>query len=98
MIKNPFINALLASLYIVVVVSFIQNLSILVKNENTFLAPIVMLSLLVLSVSVMGLLFVYTPARMLLDNKKEEALSFFLKTLGTFAGLAVVFILLLFLL
>jgi hypothetical protein len=97
MIKNPFLNALLAVFYIVVIVFALQNLTGLVKDEQTFLAPIVMLSLFVLSTAVMGLLFVYTPAIMFLDNQKEKALTFFLKTLGTFAYLVVVFIFLLFL-
>jgi hypothetical protein len=45
-----------------------------------------MLSLLVLSVSVMAFLFFYQPVVLLLDGKREEALAFFLRTVGTFAA------------
>ncbi len=44
-----------------------------------------MLSLLVLSVSVMAFLFFYQPVIMLLEGKRQEAVTFFFKTVATFA-------------
>ncbi len=94
MLKNPYTNALLAVLYISIIVTglgFTEHS----KNEGTLLVPLFMLSLLVVSAALMAMLFFYTPAKMFLDNQREEALKFFFKTLGTFAGFAVVFGLLL---
>jgi len=53
MSKNPLINALSASGYIILVVSIMTFVSQTQKNKpDTFFAPIVFLSLLTLSVSV----------------------------------------------
>lgn len=96
MLKNPFINALLATLYITLVVFVMWNVADMTGDkEETLLIPMAMLSLFVLSAAVMGLLFIYTPAKMFFDNQREEALTFFFKTLGTFACFAIVFVLLL---
>ncbi|OGI95224.1 hypothetical protein A2917_01060 [Candidatus Nomurabacteria bacterium RIFCSPLOWO2_01_FULL_42_17] len=93
--KNPFLNALAAALYIVVVVFVISSITS-DAHEETLLIPITMLSLLVLSVSVMGLLFFYEPARLFLENKNREAILFFVKTVGTFACFVIILIALLF--
>ncbi len=64
------------------------------SNEpDTMFAPIVALSLLVLSVATMGFLFFYRPVMLLIENKREEAIDFFLKTLGTFAVLTLLVVL-----
>jgi hypothetical protein len=85
MLKNPFVNALLAGGYIVggvlVMSTIIEGIS---GVEDTIIIPMTMLSLLVLSVAVMGGLFFFEPIRLLLENKSYEALSFFIKTLATF--------------
>ena len=96
MIKNPFINAMLAAGYIGLIV---LTLSTFVDGpeEGTLLVPMVMLSLLVLSVAVMAVLFFYQPTKIFLDGDREGALKFFSKTILAFAGLAALFILLLFL-
>jgi hypothetical protein len=89
---NPLINATAAALYIVVIVFFINTLqSPNTPDNNNLLIPMFMLSLLVLSVAIMGLLFVYKPFCLYLDGQKKEALSFFLKTLGIFACYFIVF-------
>ena len=55
MSKNPIVNAVGASGYIILVVSIISFLSQTQKNKpDTFLAPIVALSLLTLSVEGMS--------------------------------------------
>lgn len=88
---NPFLNAAGAALYIVIIVNVIHAFADASPQEDTILAPITMLSLFVLSAAVMGFLFVYKPLTLYLDGQKQNALSFFLKTLGTFAVFAALF-------
>jgi hypothetical protein len=98
MTKNPFLNALSASVYIVVVVSVMTFLSQTQKNKpDTFLAPILALSLLTLSVAVMAYVFFYQPLQLFLDGKKKQAINLFLQTVAVFAGITVIVFVLLFL-
>lgn len=94
--RNPYMHATLAALYIVLIVLTIQSVTAYLAPRDTILIPIVMLSLFVLSAAIMGFLFVYEPARLFLDGKKQEGLVFFARTVGTFACCAVLFLLLLF--
>ena len=41
----------------------------------------------------MGFLFFYRPMGLLMENKRDEAVSFFLKTLGTFGAITLLVIL-----
>lgn len=88
---NPYINAALASAYIVLVVSGITTLGKLAgpAPDDTVLAPIARLSLLVLSVAFMAFIFFYRPIVLLLDGKRGEAVSFFVRTLAAFACITV---------
>ena len=86
MFTNPYLNAVLASVYIVAVVTLISAFEGGV-GEETILIPMGMLSLLVLSVAIMGFLFFYQPLTLVLDGKRADAMNFFLRTLATFAGL-----------
>ncbi len=95
MIKNPFLNAFYAAAYIVVIVFVLGHFDGVAKVNQTILAPITILSLLVFSVALMGMLFFFTPLKMFLDNQKDAALAFFFKELGTFACFVAVFIILL---
>ena len=54
-------------------------------SRTLCLAPMAMLSLLVFSVSLMGYLFFFQPVQMYLDGQKREAVELFTKTLGAFA-------------
>lgn len=96
MTKNPFINALAAITYIVVLVSGIT----LIPDNGfdssivEFITPILMISLFTLSAAVMGYLFCYQPLRLYLDGKKKEAVSFFLKTVAVFALFPIVILVL----
>jgi hypothetical protein len=56
-----------------------------------------MLSLFVLSAAVMGYLFLSEPITLLVENRKREAVIFFAKIVGFFAGFVALFTLLLFL-
>ena len=88
--KNPYLHAVLASLYIVAIVLAINFGTQYAPPKDNLLMPMAMLSLFVLSASVMGYLFVFEPAQMYLSGKKQDAISFFLKTVGTFAVITAV--------
>jgi len=94
--KNPFINALCAIAYIVFIGAVMYFLSDTQSNKpDTFLAPILFLSVFTLSAAIMGYLFLYQPLLLLIDGKKKQAVDLFLRTLAIFAGItAVIFILL----
>lgn len=92
MTKNPFINAVIAGTYIIIVVLLISNMPYLVKEEKeTILIPMAMLSLLVFSATFMGLTFFFQPAQMYMDGNKKEAVNLFLKTLAVFAVITILF-------
>lgn len=97
MTKNPFLNALSASAYIVFVAGIMSYVSETQRNQpDTIFAPMMFLSLLTLSVAVMAWAFFYQPAQLLLAGKKKEASQFLIRTIGSFAVLTgVIFILVL---
>ena len=98
MIKKPFLNALGAALYIVVIVLVAQAVGSVLKSQNeTIIIPMTMLSLFVLSAAVMGFLFLSEPLQLLIENKKREAVIFFAKIVGIFACFVAIFTILLFL-
>jgi len=91
--KKPFYNATLAAGYIV----FIVNLIGLFFSPNTpdapnLLIPIMMLSLLVLSVAIMAYLFGYDPIRLYSDGEKDEAGKFLISTIAYFAAYVLIFV------
>ncbi len=88
MTKNPIINAISASGYIVLIVSVMSFVSELQRNKpDTFFAPIVFLSMLTLSVSVMAYLFFYQPILLFIDGKKKQAVDHFVKTVAVFGAI-----------
>ena len=90
--KNPFYNALLAAVYIVGIVFAIDTVTSITTLQQTILIPMAMLSLFVLSAALMGYLFVFEPTRLYMDGRKEEAINFFIKTLGYFACFTALFV------
>jgi len=87
MSKNPLLNALSASAYIVLVVAIMSYVSQTQSNKpDTFFAPIVFISILTLSVAVMAYLFFYQPLQYFIEGKKKLALSLFAKTVAIFAA------------
>lgn len=97
MSKNPIINALSASGYIMLVVSVMTFVTQPLRHKpDTFFAPIIFLSVLTLSVAVMAFLFFYQPLQLFIDGKKKEAVDLFVKTVGIFAGITVMALILLF--
>lgn len=92
-------NALLAAGYIIVIVlamsSFADSPA---EHRASLLVPMVMLSLLTLSVAVMGYLFVYQPLCLYLDGQKKAAVQLFIETTSIFAGITAIGVLVLYLL
>lgn len=82
--KNPYLNSVYAEVYIVIVGLIMQNVGKPDTPDN-FFTPIAALSLLVLSASVMGYLFLGRPLQLYLDGEKKQAVSFFMKTVLSFA-------------
>lgn len=78
-------NALAATAYILGVVLFIRLIeSLRHDTPDTLLDGMGAISLFVFSAAVMAFLFFYQPMVKLTENKKAEALSYFLKTLALF--------------
>jgi hypothetical protein len=97
MSKNPIINALSASAYIILVVSVMTFVTQPLRNKpDTFFAPITVLFVLTLSVSVMAFLFFYQPLQLFIEGKKKESVNLFGKTVGIFATITAIVLILLF--
>lgn len=87
---------MVAFLYVIVVVIVMNLGTVLMSDQQSFMAPVAVISLFTLSAAVMGYLFCYQPASLYLDDKKKEAVSFFLNTVLTFGVLTVVVVVLTF--
>ena len=95
--KKPFYFAGAAAAYIVLIVSGINLVGNTMRDqEETIFIPMAMLGLFVLSAAIMGFLFLSEPLKLFLEDHKQEAVSFFLKTVGVFAGFVAIFLILLF--
>lgn len=90
MINSPYINALFASAYITLIANVMYYSSNYDGVEPSVLVPIMVLSLLVFSVALMAYLFFFQSLRLYIDGRKEDAVVFFLKTIGAFAVLTLV--------
>ena len=96
MSKNPILNALTALGYIILVVSILNFISLSHRSKpDTAFAPVVLLSLLTLSVVMMAYLFFYQPVSLFIEGKKKESLKLFVQTVGVFAGFTAVVLFLL---
>lgn len=95
--RKPFVYALAAILYIVIIVLTISSITSFLPNEN-ILIPMAMLGLFVLSAAVMGFLFLSEPWFLYMENKKSEAVTFFARQLGIFFVFVVLLLILLFIL
>lgn len=82
--KNPYLNSVFAEVYIILVATVMHFIS-KPNTPDTFFDPVAALSLFVLSASVMGYLFVGEPLQLFLNGEKKQAVSFFMKTVLTFA-------------
>jgi len=83
--KKAIVNAILTTLYIAAVGSFMYYGSLIkIGRKYQILAPITLLLLFVFSAALTGFLIFGKPALMYLDGKKKEALSLLFYTLFTF--------------
>lgn len=84
--KKAVINALATTAYIVAVGGFMYfGSQIKVGRANSFIVPISLLLLLVMSASITGFLIFGKPALMYIDGKKKEAISLLAQTLIFFS-------------
>jgi len=85
--KNPFLNAVIATAYIIGIVNVVNFTTHMGEDGagNSVLMPMAMISLFTLSAAVMGYLFLYGPIELYIAGQKKEAVQFFLKTVFTFA-------------
>jgi hypothetical protein len=96
--KKPFLHALGAAAYIAIIVCVMQLLSKLLGDYNgTFVVPMAVLSMFVLSAAIMGYFFLSESLMLFMDNKKKEAVEFFAKVVGFFACFVLLFGILVFL-
>ncbi len=93
--KQPFFYATGAAIYIVIIVLIINVVTSVIPGKS-LLIPMAMLSLFVLSAAIMGFLFLSQPFFLFMENKKEEAILFFLKIVGVFAIYVAIFFVFLF--
>ena len=93
--KNPYLNSIYAELYILILVAGARVFATPNTPDNNFFDPIVALSILVLSVAIMGFLFIGEPLQLYLSGEKKMAVSFFMKTVLGFAILTILSIVLL---
>ncbi len=82
-------RALGAVAYIAAVAFFLYYGKGFIGPDDSVLNPMAMLSLLVLSVAVMAYLFFFEPVKLLLDGKRNEAATLFVRTLAVFAFVTV---------
>ena len=96
MTKNPIVNGLSASTYIILVASVMNFGTKIIPHPNPFMAPIAIISLFTLSAAVMGYIFCYQPTQLYFDGKKKQAVQLFLRTVIVFAFLTALALVLLF--
>ena len=96
MSKNPVINGLTASVYIILVALVMNFGTKIMSQPDTFMAPVAIISLFTLSAAIMGYVFCYQPAQLYFEGKKKQAVRLFLQTIIVFAGITVLTFILLF--
>lgn len=88
MTKKPFLNALIASCYVILVSlipTFGDRLEFVVTPKIAMIAPILFLSIFTLSAAVMALLFFYQPVVLLIEGNKVGAFKMLIETILSFA-------------
>lgn len=96
MTKNPIINSLGATAYIFLVAAVMFFGQKFAPKQDTFLAPIAILSLFTLSAAVMAYVFGFEPLQLFLDGKRKQAVNLFLQTVICFAATTLVLLLVFF--
>jgi len=85
MTKKPIYNALAAIIYIVLIIFFIDFISSVEYVSEGLWQSIIALSLLTLSVAVMGYIFFFQPIVLFVEKNKKEAVKYFIHTILYFA-------------
>lgn len=86
MTSHPVLNALLAALYISGVAGLLSLGELFLKDTpDTFLIPIAMLSLFVLSAIAVPTLLFFRPVVFYLDGHRKEAIALAARTVAAFA-------------
>lgn len=96
MTENPLINGLVASTYILIIVSVMNFGSKTVPHPNPIVMPVAFISLFTLSAAVMGYLFCLQPIQLYFDGKKKRAVRLFLQTVSVFGAITTLLLILLF--
>lgn len=81
---NPYISAGAASAYIALIALFINYVPRFESQGSPAFAAFTMLSLLVLSVAVMGFLFFYEPLSLYMEGRRAESIKHFFRTVAMF--------------
>ena len=91
-LKNAITQAILSSAYVSLIGSFLFYIPKFLHSDkpDTVLAPILMLSLVVFSAALMGVLIFGKPLMWYLDNKKREAVTLLTYTLSIFFAITIV--------
>ena len=96
MTKNPLINALTSSFYIIAISLVMDWGTKLAPKGGSVLAPMAVISLFTLSAAIMGYVFCYQPLILYFEDKKKQAVRLFLETTGVFALVTVSLLVILF--
>lgn len=90
--EQAFINSLLAFIYIILIVLFMNNgAKLFGEDDRGILAPIGILSLLVLSATVMGILIFGKPIMFFIDGNKKDAIKLTTYTIIGFFIITVIY-------
>ena len=84
-----FVHSLGVLIYISLLAWFLFNGEQFFGQKKTFLIPVAMLMLLVLSAAITGALVLGKPILLYLDNQKSDALKLFFYTIGWLAIMAI---------
>lgn len=85
MSKSPFVNALAATAYITAIASVLYYGPGKSFEIDGVIAPVIFLSLFVLSAAMMGYFFLYQPVQFFFEGKPKEATKLFIMTVIIFA-------------
>lgn len=97
MTKNPFINGLAATTYIVVIAAIMTiGVKTMANTDNSIMVPVAFISLFTLSAAIMGYLFLYQPGQLYFDGQKKQAVKLFLQTVASFGLITALIFFLLF--
>lgn len=90
-IRVSFLNALGTTIYIALVSLFLSNAQFIFGNKpETFLIPVFMMTLFVISAAITGYLVLSKPLRMYHAGQTKEAINLFFWTLGWLLLIAVI--------